>query len=254
MEQTNVIIIDDEQHCCLSLQDALASVGGQKYIVRAVCNSAEEGRRAITEHSPDLVFLDVFMPGKTGLEMLEEMEVIDFDIIFTTAYSEYALQALKLSAVDYLLKPIGATDMASALGKYEQSINKNSLSEQIQVLIQYNQKQDSSRKIALPSANGFDFVLISEILHLEAQKNYSIVYMANNKKTVIAKTLKEFEELLSPFGFSRVHQSHLVNLRYIKSYTRGNGGFLTMDDNTQIEVSRQKKEEFLKTFKNIRTF
>lgn len=215
--------------------------------VLAVCKNATEGKAAIEELHPDLVLTDIELEGQPVFEMLQQLGDLNFEIIFTTAHEQYAVQAIKFSALDYLLKPFSPADLSAAINRYEQKIDKRQSAAQFATLF-YNLKnmQKDAKKIALPTTNGLTILPVKDIVRCEAEVNYTNFYLVSKNKILVSKTLKEFEELLNDYGFIRIHNSHLINLHHIKNYTRGEGGTVTMADGTQVDVSRRKKEEFLK--------
>lgn len=215
--------------------------------VLAVCDTTDKGKAAIEQFKPDLVFLDVELPPNTSFQMLEQMGNITFEVIFTTAYDKYALQAIRNSALDYLLKPFTIDDMKQAIQRYHEKANKQNTTLQFENLF-HNLKQANTteKKIALPTFTGLTFVPVKNIVRLEADANYTTFYLTDKNKIVVSKTLKEYEELLKDYHFFRVHHAHLINLDHIKEYVRGEGGIVYMADGSQIDVSRRKKEEFMK--------
>lgn len=240
------IIIEDEAHS----RDILSNMLQQHFKnveVLAVCKNTEEGKIAIENLHPDLVLTDIELEKNAAFDMLQELSKIDFEVIFTTAHERYALQAIKFSALDYLLKPFGLEDLSAALKRYEEKKDKQQSAGQFNTLF-YNLKhiQKDAKKIALPTSNGLTIVPVKEIIRCEAEVNYTNFFLTSKNKMIVSKTLKEFEELLNDYDFIRVHNSHLINLHHVKNYTRGEGGTVTMTDGTAVDVSRRKKEEFLK--------
>lgn len=241
------ILIDDESSCTEGLSQLLNSEHPDVYI-EGIYNKSKEGLKAILSLKPDLVFLDVEMPFMNGFDVLEALPEINFDVIFTTAYDKYALQAIKFSALDYLLKPVDPEDLQIAMEK----ISKNNAKVTHNTQIQYNQLfnnlkglQNSYNKITIQSNDGMVFINISDIIRCEADGNYTKIYTANGQLIVSSKTLKEYENMLESVGFSRVHNSDLINLNHVKRYIKGDGGQVIMTDNTTVEVSRRRKEQFL---------
>ncbi len=238
------LIIDDEQHCIDRVEELL-----EPFRERIACvGTAKSLENAITltkELSPDLVFLDVQIKDKTGFDFLQALLPIDFDVIFTTAYEKYAIQAFKFSAVDFLLKPIATDDFKIALQKFETKSAAKHLEQKIDVLLYNLRNQNAVKKITIPTMEGFEFLEITDILRCQSDVNYTEIHLKNGRKLTVSKTLKSFEELLEPEQFFRIHNSHLINLREVKKYTKGKGGFVTMNDNTHIDVSTRRKEEFL---------
>ncbi|WP_295122486.1 LytTR family DNA-binding domain-containing protein [uncultured Chitinophaga sp.] len=250
MSEIKAVIIDDEQHCV----DALKTMLQKKFphvTVLGGASSVEEGKGLIDELRPDLVFLDVEMPYQNGFELLKLFDKVDFDVIFTTAYEQYALKAIKFNALDYLLKPFGISDLQDALQKFTNRRNgkaaDGSVAAPIEMFLQ-NMKtmQHSNKKIALPTLNGLVFMPVQSIVRCESTGNYTKIFFTDRKQLLVSKPLKEFEELLSDIDFFRIHNSHLINLQQMDSYIQGEGGFALMSDGTQVEVSRRRKAEFLK--------
>jgi two-component system LytT family response regulator len=215
--------------------------------VLAVCSDIEEGKAAIEGLRPDLVLSDIELGEQRAFDMLQKLNNTDFEIIFTTAHEHYAIKAIKFSALDYLLKPFSVEDLAGAIEHYRQKKDRKQSSLQLQSLF-HNLKhiEKDSKKIVLPTQNGYEIILVKEIIRCKADINYTTFYLLNGSKMVVSKTLKEFEDLLNEYDFIRVHNSHLINLHHIKNYTRGEGGVVTMSDGTEVDVSRRKKDEFLK--------
>jgi two-component system LytT family response regulator len=245
MEKIKAILIDDELNSLQNLQQKLEGFCPDITIV-AVSQKPEEGLLLLKQHQPDVVFLDIEMPKMSGFRMLEEIGEYDFDIIFTTAYNHYSIDAIRISAFDYLIKPIGIEDLQQAVARLHKVHNKQT-KEKIDILkksLSDNRSQDD--KIAISTAEGIEFIPIKNILHIESKSNYSKIYMPENKSIMVTKILKDFEEMLYPYNFYRVHNSHLINLNYIKKYIRSEGGHVMLQDGTVIDISRRKKEEFLK--------
>jgi len=246
------IIIDDEQHCIDRLATLLATRCRHSIHLAGGYQTVEEGLRAIEQLQPELVFLDVQVQDKTGFDLLKQVPAINFAIIFTTAFEKYAVQAFKFSAVDYLLKPVDPDELQQAVSKLEGKISRNELSEQFETLF-HNLKtmQGSSKRISIPTVNGLTFLQVNDIIRCESNINYTTIYLKDRQKITVAKTLKDFEELLVEYDFYRVHNSHLVNLAYVKSYNKGKGGFISMVDNSEIEVSSRRKNDFLKKLSEL---
>ncbi|HSF45097.1 MAG TPA: LytTR family DNA-binding domain-containing protein [Chitinophagaceae bacterium] len=239
------IIVDDEPLCCQSLQLLLEQNCPDVDVVGTYNNglSALEG---IKSQHVDLVFLDVEMPRLSGFEMLEALGSISFKLIFTTSYDKYALNAFRVSAIDFLLKPIDRRELVVAVEKVRSAtdaLNK----QQVELLLQkINQPSKPLMKIAMPSIEGLEMVPIENILYGESSDIYTYIFLKNNKKMLVTRSLKEMEELLEEHSFIRVHRSFLVNLNEVERYVRGDGGYVMMSDGKMIDVSRSKKEELLK--------
>ncbi|HVM88261.1 MAG TPA: LytTR family DNA-binding domain-containing protein [Puia sp.] len=240
------VIIDDEKNCRDTLQWQVAKYCPQIEII-ATADNAESGLSLIRNKKPALIFLDVEMPGKNGFDMLEELKEINFHIIFTTGFEQYAIRAIKFGALDYLVKPIDKDELITAVGKLNSQFSHTSL-EQIKTLLEQLKKHKdiSSQKIALPTLHGFELVLLTNIIVCESNSNYTQVRLASGEQLLISRTLKEIEELLDMYPFFRVHHSFLVNLAYATRYIKGEGGSLILSDNITVPVSRTKKENLLR--------
>jgi two-component system LytT family response regulator len=242
------IIIDDEKHCIVTLNHLLTQLDNVEVV--AVTQDSTQAKKLIEQYQPNLVFLDIEMPEMNGFDVINQFENPKFKVIFTTAYDQYALKALRLNALDYLLKPIDKKDIAEALEKYQNQeliISKD----QVQNLHFFNngKMQDT---IALSTQQGLLFVKIDDIMYLEADSCYTHIVMNDKTKHLASKTMATFEEvLLDNSLFFRAHKSHIVNLKFIKQYIRGEGGELIMQDGSYIALSRNKKQEFLSLFKKI---
>jgi two-component system LytT family response regulator len=214
--------------------------------------SVEDGVKAIRELEPALIFLDVEIQDKRGFDLLQQLNERSFAVIFTTAYQQYAVQAFKFSALDYLLKPIDPDDLMQAIQKLKEKKSQDEMAAKLDALF-YNLKsmQGTTKKIGVPTVKGLSFTDVSDIVRCQSDINYTTIFLKDKQKIIVAKTLKEFEELLSGYNFYRVHNSHLINLSYVKSYNKGKGGFITMTDNSVIEVSTRRKDEFLKKLSAI---
>ncbi len=243
MERIRSIIIDDEDHCRSSLTKQLEWSCPQVEVI-AEGKSASEGRELVIQHQPDLVFLDIEMPGGSGFDMIKSLPSIQFKLVFTTAFDEYALQAFKVNAIAYLLKPIDEDELISTIEKVQ--VEKNDVvGKKLEKLMNYLSAENKSGKIALPVSDGLQFVSIEKIVRCEADGNYCTIYLDDGNKMVISKTLKYISELVKQQKFVRVHQSHIINMDFIKKYIRGKNGQIIMDDGSVIPVSRAKKDGFL---------
>lgn len=245
------IIIEDEDNSRIILNDMLLQHIKNIEVV-AVCKNNVEAKSAIENLQPDLVFSDVELEGETVFNMLQQLNEINFEIIFTTGYDKYAIQAIKFSALDYLLKPFSKEDIAEAINHYQQKQNKKQSSQQFDALF-HNLKhfQKDLKKITLPTSNGLTVYPVKDIIRCQAEVNYTNFFLTSKSKMLVTKTLKEYEELLNDYDFMRVHNSHLINLHHVKNYSRGEGGSVTMSDGTTVDVSRRKKDEFLKRLETL---
>lgn len=242
------IIIDDEKHCIITLAHLLSQF--ENIHVLATTQDSTLSKSLIEQHQPDLVFLDIEMPQINGFEVINQFENPSFKVVFTTAYDQYALKALRLNALDYLLKPIDKTDLAVAIEKF-QNQGKTDNKEQLQNLHLFtNGKMQDT--IALSTQQGLLFVKIDDIMYLEASSCYTYIVMNDKTKHLASKTMATFEEVLSDNPlFFRTHKSHIVNLKFIKQYIRGEGGELIMHDGNNITLSRNRKQDFLSLFKKV---
>jgi len=239
------IIIDDEQHNRDNLLQMITGHCPDVEVV-AVCSSAPEGRGRILALHPDLIFLDIEMPVENGFMMLENLARIDFEVIFVTAYDYYGIKAIKFSALDYLLKPIDVNDLIIAVAKAKEKIMQKQENLRLKNLLDNSRRAPADKMLALSMSDKVEFIETSSIIRCEADGNYTVFYLKNGEKLLISKTLKEYDELLTPYGFLRVHQSHLVNLKEIKSFIKSDGGYIKMKDGSSVSISRQRRESVLK--------
>jgi two-component system, LytTR family, response regulator len=246
MQKLKAIIIDDESSSRNTLRQKIGTYCPELDIV-SECENGESGIETIEKAKPDIVFLDVEMPRMNGFVMLQHLKNRDFELIFTTAYDHYAIRAIRYSALDYLVKPIDVEELKAASAKAVEKRLKHAPNERIETLLHnlLDEKNASSR-IAIPSQEGLQFVEIAHIIYLEAESNYTIIYVKEGHKITVSKTLKDFEELLPQQLFIRIHHSHIINRNHIQKYIRGEGGQVIMTNGKILDVARRKKEEFLK--------
>ncbi len=244
----NAVIIDDETRSIKLMKNILSKFCPQVNLT-GDANNGQAGQELIRLKKPELVFLDIEMPYGNGFDLLNALMPIDFEVIFVTAFDKYVLQALKYSALDYLLKPVNIDELKQAVQNAELRIRKNSVNQQLSNLLYNFKKQESGlKKIAVPTAEGFDFILIDDIIRCEALGAYTKIHINDSNKIVVSVSLKDYEAILPEDIFFRIHNSHLINLNYIKKYNRGRGGFVELDDGSIIEVATRRKDEFLKRF------
>ncbi|MFV8393909.1 LytR/AlgR family response regulator transcription factor [Flavobacterium sp. LB2P6] len=240
------IIVDDEFNAREFLEKLLQRYFPDKFLVLALCESVDEAILAIEKFNPELVFLDVQMPNKNGFQLFKELNKINFEVIFTTAHSEFAIEAIKCSALDYLLKPINYIDLLETVKKYESKLHKASQQENLMLLIENLDSGNSAfNKIALPTETGFELVKTNAILYCEADSNYCKIVCLDGKKIVISKTLKFIEELLPTSVFQRIHKSYLVNLNYVTRFNKTNELLVELSNGQTLPVSIRKKEDFI---------
>jgi two-component system, LytTR family, response regulator len=244
------VIIDDENKGRLALRQKIKDYCPDVEII-AEAENGEEGIQVIEEHKPQLVFLDIEMPKLNGFDMLNNLKDKNFHLIFTTAYDHYAIKAIKYSAFDYLLKPIDIEELKLCIEKIKTS--KASIIKDQVDLLQNNMKNTKLifNKIAIPTLEGLCFYNIDELVTLEANSNYTNLFFIDGKKVLASKTLKDFEELLPNDTFFRPHHSHIINLKYMSKYIKGDGGQIELANGMMIDVSRRKKDEFLKLMGRI---
>lgn len=239
------MIIDDETKGRMALREKLNAFCPEVEVV-AEAASGSEAISLINQHRPQLIFLDIEMPRMTGFEMLNQIPDKSFHIIFTTAYDQYAIQAIKYAAFDYLLKPVDIDELKSAVARIAETKTPQTAKQAELLAANLQQKASSLHKLAIPTLDGLHFYDIKDIIYLEANSNYTNLYLAGKVKIIASKTLKEFEELLSGDQFFRTHHSFIINLNYIKRYIKGDGGQIEMQNGAIVDVSRRKKEEFLR--------
>lgn len=238
------IIADDEPNCCKTLS-LLLDRYCKEVQVTGIFHNGLDALQAINTSSPDLVFLDVEMPKMNGFEMLEKLPKINFHLIFTTSYDQYALKAFRFSAIDYLLKPIDRKELQNAVQKIVKR-SEMPAAEQLQILFQkLHHPAAAVTKIALPTMEGLQMIPVQSIISCEANDNYTTLVLKGNKKLVVSCTLKVIEEMLEEHSFIRVHRSFLVNLDEVEKYVKADGGYVVMSDGSHIFISRNKKEELL---------
>jgi two-component system LytT family response regulator len=244
------LIIDDEENSQASLKGKLELFCPEIERI-LIASTVDEAVEAVRTETPDVLFLDVNLAEETGFEVLEKLKEEDLmtaEVVFTTAHDEYAI---KVSAIDYLLKPIDAEELVKAIRKIEAKKEMNP-GYQLNVLLEnFRQASDSPKKIVIPSSEGMHIIRVSEIMRCESSSNYTQFFLQNGKVLLASKTLKEFDNMLTDYNFERIHKSHLVNMNFVKKYMQRDGGYLIMNDESQIPVANRKKEQLLSMLKSM---
>lgn len=237
------VLIDDDQSNLDGLQSKLLK-HCPNVEVAALCTNGTDGIQAIDTLKPDIVFLDIEMPVMNGFVMLQQLEHRDFELIFVTAYDHYAIKAIRYSAMDYLVKPVIAEELKAAVDKANAARSRHQAPQQMELLLELLQTK-TPRLITIPSSDGLKFINIEEIAHLEANNNYTVIWLIGNRKFVVSRTLKDYEDLLPKERFVRIHQSYIINKNCIDRYIRGDGGQVILNTGVTLDVAKRKKAEFL---------
>jgi len=238
------VIVDDEPHCCQTLVTLIKNFCPQVEIA-GIYYSGANALPVIKTIPPDILFLDIEMPQMNGFELLEKLPEINFALIFTTSYDQYAIKAFHFSALDYLLKPIDREELQRAVEKVIKRMTPPN-PQQIDILLKKLYQPAALSKIALPTMEGLQMVPVNSVISCASDGNYTIFFLKNNKKVIASRILKEVEEMLEAHSFIRVHNSYIVNLNEIEKYIKGEGGYLMMSDGSSVDVSRSRKEALLK--------
>lgn len=255
MNKIKTILVDDEPRGLTSLQKLL-QLNCPEADVIACCSSAEDAKEKIEQLHPDLVFLDIAMPGKTGFDLLKELNRINFEIIFVTAHNTYMVQAFHFSAVDYLLKPVDDELLVEAVKRAAKRIEEKNSGQPVETLL-HNIGQTGNpqkMKLCIPSLKGFQLICIQDIIYCEASGNYTNFHFTSHSLICASKPIHEYEELLADCNFVRIHKSFVVNLEHIKEYIRGEGGSVILSNGHEVEVSRRKKDMLMTKMKEYYKF
>lgn len=251
MEKLKILIIDDE----LPVQQMLQKVVAEFCINVEIVGTADNIKKALAvihEFRPDLLLLDINLPDGNGFELLERIEGTVPKTIFITAYDEYAIKAFRISAVDYILKPINIDDLVAAIEKCRDQTERESLSDKLKILVQnLNDTRNDDKKIVLKTQESIYIVKVADIIRCESDHNYTEFYLTDGRKLLVSKTLKDFETMLDGYGFFRTHQSHLVNLNCIARFDRADGGELVLTNQSRVPVSVRKREELFRLFEGM---
>ncbi len=242
MDKIRTVLIDDEKSSLIILQKLLEKHVPEVEVV-ATAQSVAEGIKVINETKPDLVFLDISMPDGDGFEVLEKVTYKDFGVIFVTAYDQYAIKAFEFAALHYILKPVRPEDLIEAVNRFKETRGEN-FEEKLKLLTQSIGQQKPS-KLILPTSSGMHIIDLDDIIRCESSNNYTTFYLKDGKKIIVSKSIQTYERLLKDSHFCRVHNKHIVNLKYIKKYVRGRGGYVVLANGEQIDVSEGRKKQFL---------
>lgn len=243
-------IVDDEQGNRENLLHMLNDYCPQ-ISISAICSSVAEARTVLMETKPDILFLDICLGNDTGFSLLESLPDISFEVIFVTAFDQYAIQAIRFSALDYLLKPIDPEELTCAVDKAVRITLRKQENKRMQNLLGNAKTVDKQKKIALSVADKIEFVEVGTIVRCESESNYTTFFLKSGEKLIVSRTLKEFDELLTPYNFLRVHQSHLINLDEIKSFIKTDGGYIRMKDGSLVSISRQRRNYVMEILKQL---
>lgn len=240
------VLIDDDENLRIGMK-ALLERFAPNIKIMGEADSVESGYEILNALMPQVVFLDIQLNDGTGFDILERLKQkngeIKANIVFITAHEQYAIKAFRFSALDFLLKPVDPDDLQKVIAKIHAEIEKNNSFSHIDLLLEnIRKKVDNFKRIALSNSDGIHLFEINDIIRCESEDNYTKFFIKNSKPVLISKTLKEYEELLSEHGFERIHQSHLINLNYLKSYIKKDGGYVVMLDDTHLPISQRKKE------------
>jgi two-component system LytT family response regulator len=244
MQLVEAILVDDDPSNRKNLRLLLEADHPEIQILAEATNGAE-ALACIKTHQPQLVFLDVEMPDMTGFDVLEKVEDRQFEVVFVTGYDKYALRAFKFSAIDYVLKPIDRQELTASIRKVKTKISGQQRSHELENLLYNLSANDQQKKLAIPSGDRLEYIQINEIVRCEAEANYTHIHLTSQKTLMVAKTLKEIEALLYGYGFFRVHQSYLINLKEVVSFVKSDGGYVITSDGNKNRVARQKKKELI---------
>lgn len=245
------ILIDDEKNSRESLRKKIeANCPG--ITITAECANGIEGKAAIEQYAPDIVFLDIEMPHMNGFTMLQQLTERKFELIFTTAFNQYAINAIRYSALDYLVKPIDVQELIAAVEKATQKRNTADTSRQMEILAGYLlQQKTGPDKIAVSVSTGLEIIKVADIIYLEATGNYTHIYLKEEKPLLASRTLKDFEDILPPSHFCRIHNAILVNVSYVKKYHRGDNGQVLLSNGVLLDVARRRKDELLQMIQRL---
>ncbi len=246
------VLIDDDKHLREGLKALLQRYTNQINIV-GEAESVKSGVEILELMQPQVIFLDIHLSDGTGFDILEQLKgKTTAHIVFITAHEQYALKAFKFSALDFILKPVDPEELQNTIIKIKEVVGKSNSFEHIDLLLEnIRKKVDNFKRIALSTSDGIHLFEVTDIIRCESKGNYTEFFIKNHKPVLISRTLKEYEEILSEHGFERIHQSHLINLSYLKSYIKSDGGYVIMADNTNIPLAQSKKEKLQELIKSL---
>lgn len=246
------IIVDDQLFCIEMLNDLIEDHCSKQVHVVATCLSGRDALKKIAKYKPDVVFLDIEMPGMSGFDMLKKITERNFEVILTTSYDKYMVDAMHHSAIDYLMKPVKPEKLKEAVSRIEKKNGHKISNDKIgDLLDNLKSRKNRFNKIALPTMDGYEFISIDQIIQCESDSNYTTIYLTTDEAIVVTKTLSEIEILIDSNEFFRIHRSHLVNLKHIKRYVKGGGGYIILSDNSSVMVARNRKDEFIEHFSKL---
>lgn len=252
---TTALLIDDDANLRAGMRQLLLRYAPNIKVI-GEADSVQTGVETINQLNPEVLFLDIQLTDGTGFDLLEQLASkngkITSQVVFITAHEQYAIKAFRFSALDFLLKPVDPEELQKVISKINDVLSKSENYAHIDLLLEnIRKKVDNFKRIALSTADGIHLFEISDIIRCESEDNYTKFYIKNNKPILISKTLKEYEELLTEHGFERIHQSHLINLAYLKSYIKKDGGYVVMADNSNLPISQRKKERLQELLKSL---
>jgi two-component system, LytTR family, response regulator len=249
MQTISAVIIDDEPGNVLTLLELVKQYCPNVIVVGTAADPLK-GYELIIETAPQLVFLDIEMPYGNAFDLLDKLVPVSFEVIFVTAFNDYAIKAFKYAALDYLLKPININELKAAVNKVSQRLEEKNINTRISSLLDNLRAESTTpQKIALPTIEGCSFENITDIMYLQAEGSYTYIHCKEKPKLLVSKHLKEFEDLLPTASFCRVHHSSIININFVKKYYKGRGGYVQMEDGASIEISTRKKGDFFERFK-----
>jgi two-component system LytT family response regulator len=243
------VIVEDEAKGLNNLKNLLGQYCPEVKVI-GEAGSVEQGATLLNSKKPDVAFLDISLPDGLVFQLLNRVRPIDFEIIFVTAYEEYAVKACEYSSIGYILKPIDPDQLKEAVGRIQYRRDAAS-DRRLEIFNSYYNNPNAFTKMSISALDGIYFVNIRDIVRFEAEDNYTHIYLKSGERITACKTIKSYEDMLTPFNFYRVHKRHVINLNYMRKFVKGDGGYLIMDDDIQIEVSRRRRPAFMEQMKRL---